>query len=280
MSAIETIVNVTAIFCFTYFLYRLSLIAISLPFRLKALNEQLTAITALNERINRQLRKVRKKLATCQTLDNCFRQSTNRNPSAKSTLELIWKAARCRSANDHTGADRLIEKCIGDLALNYHHHFYLASLATDMGMLFTVIGGMLAFQHIGTSDSPFAAFPSLALAMLTTAAGLVISICVKQSIQRFQNRLQKVANDAMSASVLLGQSLSTLGIQPSKSAVPAQEEETQSTAVAEASPDSIEDSQSEQPEKESPTEPNQNQQDFSNALLPPDTDNRDYIFSH
>jgi len=84
----------------------------------------------------------------------------------------------------------------------------------------------------------------------------------------------------MNASVLLGQSLSTLGIKPSKPVVPLQEEDTQSTTANEPLSDPIADSQTENPEEDSSIETSQEQQDFSNALLPPDTDTRDLAFSH
>ena len=281
MPTIEHTINLAAICYFSFLLYRLSLVVCSLPVRLKALKDQLAAITCLDERMIEQFEQVRTKQANCTTLDVCFRNVANQYPQARRMIELVWKAARQRSIHDHIGADRLVEKCIDDLAQNYHRHFSLASLATETGMLFTVIGGMLAFQHIGTSDSPFAAFPSLALAMLTTAAGLVISITVKTAIGKFENMLEPVATCAMDVSVTLGQSLSILKIHPSKvrpKTTAAAVKESNGQHPTEGHPP-VEDQPSSDPSAAS-------QMNHAGGTPEPKTpsptgnDTRDYIFSH
>jgi hypothetical protein len=104
---------------------------------------------------------------------------------------VMAKVIDLRRKGQHDSADRELGIWAEQLEMGYTRHYQLADLSTSVGMLYTVAGGMLAFQNIGGSDDPFAAFPSLAIAMATTLVALLISIPVKEALNAFGGRVDK-----------------------------------------------------------------------------------------
>jgi len=83
--------------------------------------------------------------------------------------------------------------------MNWRRSASLGPLAEKFGLLFTVLGGLFSFSMISQLAQPFEAFGALALAMSTTAAGIVISITVGVATgQRFRRRVDSLVEEAES----------------------------------------------------------------------------------
>lgn len=176
MSEIEFYVSVSAVLCFAVLFYRLAVIMGSLPIQLRTLANVATILKNFCEY-------------------GQVSSSNNARPFAKqdqNTNRVMAKVIELRRQGQHEAADREFGIWAEQLEMGYTRHYQLADLATSVGMLYTVAGGMLAFQNIGGTDDPFAAFPSLAIAMATTLVALLISIPVKEALNMFGARADKI----------------------------------------------------------------------------------------
>jgi len=176
MSEIEFYVSVSAVLCFAVLFYRLAIIMGSLPIRLRTLAKVTTVLNDFREHGQSM---------SSKDVGAIAKQDQNAN-------RIMAKVIDLRRKGQHDAADRELGVWAEQLEMGYTRHYQLADLATSVGMLYTVAGGMLAFQNIGGSDDPFAAFPSLAIAMATTLVALLISIPVKEALNAFGARVDKI----------------------------------------------------------------------------------------
>jgi hypothetical protein len=91
---------------------------------------------------------------------------------------LMHRIVTAKAAGDPDLAWDELRHWLRRVAFNWPHYLHVAGQATKLGLLFTVVGVFLAFANISQMSKPFEMFGALSLAMLTTIAGLVISLAV------------------------------------------------------------------------------------------------------
>lgn len=195
MSAIEFFANTIAAFCFIYLFYRLATVLAStlIHHRRLARIEQILRQFAV---VYRQLQSKPDARPLSNVLSATVARLAKSHPEAKQHCCAIRNITNLRRRSEHQRADIELDDWLQKQGKNYERQYQLADLATQIGMFWTVAGGILAFRNIGGSDDPFAAFPSLALAMLTTLGGLIVSIPVKLALNALETRLENLGQFA------------------------------------------------------------------------------------
>ena len=186
MDILELSVNAAAVIVFAVLLYLLVLVIGSLPSRLRLLNAVTDCIQEMQRVMKSSESAGSRSVLVASVSEASFNGDAQMDPRT-----LVGNVVDCWRRGEHQLAAAEFGTWSQRLSMNWERRAGLASVATDFGMFFTVLGGIFAFNHIGAAEEPFAAFAALALAMLTTAAGLAIAITIRVFlIGVFEKRLR------------------------------------------------------------------------------------------
>jgi hypothetical protein len=202
MSNLEFLINALAVVTFIWLFYKLALIVLSLPAALRRVNITLLTLTSIHQACQSA-----HESCTKGWLQDLLTRFHLPNDSGRCPARMIEAVVLPWTEGDsQLTATRFalwMKACSGD----WRRHWSLAACATDQGMLYTVAGGVFAFAHIGKSEEPFAAFSALSLAMLTTAAGLIIAIVTKSLLGTYQHRLECLEHTAIDVTSMIASQL-------------------------------------------------------------------------
>jgi biopolymer transport protein ExbB/TolQ len=188
--------NLSAALCFVWLFYRLAMLGSSAFIRFRQLKANTEVLHAFNAACQQQVDAGHLSVSLSQAATIVLFDRPNAEFVVTKLKEIILL-----QANDLRHSDQELSALVERQAMQYTKHFQLADLANSIGMAYTVAGGILVFNCIGASDDPFAAFPGLELAMITTLAGLMVSIPTREILTAYAARVdtfETLANELTS----------------------------------------------------------------------------------
>jgi hypothetical protein len=215
MHKITLIADVSSVLVFLWLIYKVACTGLATPGRCRLLHglrlelqDQSVRLAAELERLAGQ---VRKRMITDPAA------ALRKFPDGEGAAAEAGIPAEYRPAGL---LQRIAAACLAgdaELAWDEHRHWlqrisfgWSARLAhgkqaKEFGLLFTVIGALLAFAHLSQVSKPFEVFGALSLAMVTTIVGLLLSLFVSHClVQRFyiQYRQLQIESEEVVLTVL------------------------------------------------------------------------------
>src|SRR6056297_294929 len=184
--SLQIILNLSAGIFFLCLFYRLSVLCGSAIIRFQQLKTNTLALHAFHAACEQQLDGSGGKVC----LNQVVKAVVIRRPACKAAVKDLTGIIDMRKANHQEAAEFESEALVNRQALQFTKHMQLAELANAIGMAYTVAGGIQVFNSIGASDDAFACFPGLALSMITTLAGLAISIPTREILNAYGARIE------------------------------------------------------------------------------------------
>lgn len=107
-------------------------------------------------------------------------------PADYRPAEILHRIATARLAGDVDLAWDEYRHWLRRIAFDWPSRLSYGKQAKEFGLLFTVVGALLAFSNLSQVAEPFEVFGALSLAMLTTIVGLLLSLLASHFlVQRF-----------------------------------------------------------------------------------------------
>ena len=131
-------------------------------------------------------------------------------PSDYQPLRLLRRILEAALAGAEEVAWDELRHWLQRLTFNASSRLTLAKQAKEFGLLFTVIGALLAFGSLSQMSKPFEVFGALSLAMVTTIVGLLLSLLITHCVQRFYTAHGELKIESEQAVLMLLRSTSRL----------------------------------------------------------------------
>lgn len=196
MPSLAMIINLLAIAVFSWLTYQTICTAAATPARCRFLRHLQSEFTDQGFRLTAEV-------------DRLFKQPRNRSqddvaaalarptdwpgavvraglPPDYRPAEILYRIAIARLAGDVTLAWDEYRHWLRRVGFGWSERLSYGRQAKEFGLLFTVLGALLAFGNLSQLAKPFEVFGALSLAMLTTIVGLLLSMLASHVlVQRF-----------------------------------------------------------------------------------------------
>lgn len=210
MHTIAMIANLLATAVFVWLTYKAVCTSLATPGRCRLLRglrsefqEQTGRLAAELDRVAEQVRKNRvtpaaakvRKLPDWQGAAAAAGMPADYRPAG-----LLHRVAMARLAGDAELAWDEYRHWLQRISFGWSAQLSHGKQAKEFGLLFTVVGALLAFANLSQVSKPFEVFGALSLAMLTTIVGLLLSLLVSHClVQRFYFQYRQLQIDSEAA---------------------------------------------------------------------------------
>lgn len=218
MHILSTFANIVALVVFLWLAYKATMLAVATPSRCNLLDQAMAELDEVGVSVVEAIQQLTKPL-TVQQLPAAVESSFGRVqqdsicelPSLYQPATVLRRVVRAKLLGDAGLAWDELSHWQRRLSFNYQHHRYVATHATQFGLLFTVVGVLLACATVSHLATPFQMFGAVGLAMVTTIAGLLLSLLVTHVLMnQFGKKLRELQIESERVALDLLQSVSTL----------------------------------------------------------------------
>jgi len=197
------IADISSVFVFLWLTYKVACIGLATPGRcrllralLSELQHQSVKMAAELERLAGQIREGRTAdpIAALRLLPEGKSESAAAGmPAEYRPASLLHRIVTARLAGEAERAWDEYRYWLRRISFGWSAQLAFGKQAKEFGLLYTVIGALLAFAHLSQVSKPFEVFGALSLAMVTTIVGLLLSLLVSHFlVQQFCSQYREL----------------------------------------------------------------------------------------
>ena len=197
------IADISSVFVFLWLTYKVACIGLATPGRCRLLRGLLTELQHQNAQMTAELQRLAGQVREGRIADpitalRLLPEGKSESAAAGMPAEhrpasLLHRIVTARLAGEADRAWDEYRYWLRRVSFGWSAQLAFGKQAKEFGLLYTVIGALLAFAHLSQVSKPFEVFGALSLAMLTTIAGLLLSLLVSHClVQQFCSRYREL----------------------------------------------------------------------------------------